>query len=206
MKNPLRVLVVEDNPQHTAQLMSMLDQEVPKLPIKIFVIVVADLQMAQREYPNMDAVITDVFFPEVLGGDSEVPNGKVIVERCLADQKPVVWITSTYHHGKKTNAVNEWGRAHGLEMFDCGDYNIEDGEAIHKPWKDALYGLLYSIVGIETGNYSIQDGKMVAVNQDVPRRVSIYSIDPFMQKPTRDFIPDPVIEEMVKQGFKIADS
>lgn len=149
MNDHMTMLIVEDNAAHLADAKKMLERELPLLPITLSVIYATTLEEAESLIERADIVMTDVFFPSTAGCSAEEPNGKNVVEMCLATNTPVVWITSTYHHGSKTNAVSEWGRKRGLEMFDC---DAGDGEAEHKPWKAALYGLLYAVVCRELGN------------------------------------------------------
>lgn len=146
----MTLLVVEDRENHLADVKEMLATEMPHLPLKLDVIYASTLEEAERFLDQADIVMTDVFFPAKAGGDAEEANGKVVVERCLEANKPVVWVTSTHHHGRKTNAVSEWGRRLGMEMFDCDDVGNGDGE--HKPWKAALFGLFYAVVRREFGN------------------------------------------------------
>lgn len=159
MKNQLAVLVVEDNDKHFIDFCRLIAQIGDKLPIKINPTRADNLEEAMSLLPQADAVMTDLFFPAKAGGDEE-PSGRNVVEACLNSEKPVVWITSTYHHGEKTNDHSRWGREHGLEMFDC---NVEEGqtEAPNKPWKHALMGLLTLVVGLELGQYKFESGKLM---------------------------------------------
>jgi CheY-like chemotaxis protein len=162
MKSPLNLLVVEDNANHIADLRTMLEEELPRLPITVNILWASDLQEAMTifDQSNPDAVMTDVFFPPARGGNDKEPNGQKVVERSLMEQRPVVWVTSTYHHGRQTDGMSSWGRDHGLEMFDCYIDDNKDGEAPHKPWKEALYGLLLLILHIDAGKCIFQDGRM----------------------------------------------
>jgi len=157
MKNPLTLLVVEDRIDHLVDFNKMLGSVHSKLPIQLNVFYAADLESALLLLPQADVVISDVFFP-LSPGMQEDSNGQAVVHRCLELQKPVVWVTSTYHHGAKTNNVSEWGRARGLEMFDCYDRNNLNGESPHKPWKEALYGVLFLAIGLEDGTFLIENG------------------------------------------------
>jgi hypothetical protein len=161
MNSPLKMLVVEDRVNHIADCQTMLEEVLPRIPIRVNVLWARDLQEAASLLPQADAVMTDVFFPTAPGGNAEEPNGQVVVERCLDQSKPVVWVTSTYHHGKRTDPVSRWGRERGLRMFDCRSAEsncCNDAEDQHKPWKKALYGLFYLILALEGGHYVISDG------------------------------------------------
>lgn len=163
MMNPLTMLVVEDRPNHMTDLNAMLEAELPRIPVQVKVLYAQDLETALQLLPQADIVMTDVFFPAG-PGEPEQPNGQIVVERCLAEQKPVVWVTSTHHHGRSTNDVSQWGRKHGLEMFDC--YVDDDCEAPHKPWKEGFYGLLYLTLCVEVGHCVFLDGKMMGPEVD----------------------------------------
>ncbi len=205
MKNPMTVLVVEDNPKHLADLVEMLHVELPRLPIKLDLLYAQDLEKATELISSVDAVVTDVFFPEKAGG-SEAPNGTFIIEECLQSGKPVVWVTSTYHHGAKTNDVSEWGRQHGLEMFDCSSTEAggRDGEAPRKPWKQALYGLIYTVVAIEQNLCTFTDGKLKFAYGVTCQP---YVIAHFLSSEKLDMdslahpTNDPVLQRMVELGF-----
>ena len=205
MKDNLKVLFVEDRASHIADLNAMLADELPRLPIHIIPLLAENLQWAMPVLEkDADGVVTDVFFPADAGGDPEQPNGQLIVEACLRLQKPVVWVTSTYHHGRKTNPVSEWGRQRGLEMFDC--YKAGHGEAAHKPWKKALYGLLYTIVAVEMGKCLFIDGKIMyrpSRGSDMRAAINFGDVRPFLEAQSEDS-NNPVIMKMVELGFKLA--
>lgn len=162
MKNPLSLLIVEDNPSHIADLRSILEMERPRLPITFNTHWAVNLEETMPILGLADAVMTDVFFPAARGADDQVPNGRKVVERCLAENIPVVWVTSTYHHGARTNDSHAWGRNLGVNMFDapnaCGD-----DEAPHKPWKQALYGVFYLLTALDEGHRIFANGCMRAV-------------------------------------------
>ncbi len=153
MKNTLKILVIEDNSEHIADAKKMFAEMSAKVSVKLEIAYVEDYATAMKHIESVDCVLTDVFFPLFLGGD-ELPYGKQIVEYCLKAKKAVVWITSTYHHGSKTDPLNEWGRRHGLEMYDCYDYTLgSEAKCKHKPWKKALLGLVCLIECLETGTF-----------------------------------------------------
>ena len=145
--NYIKLLVVEDRSNHMADFTEMLAAEKGNVPYEIEVLYAADLKTALELLLVADIVMTDLFFPDVTGGE-EKPNGRIIVEHCLATKKPVVWITSTYHHGSQTEGHNNWGKDRGITMFDSDDAT-SNREGLHKPWKNALFGLFALVVGIE---------------------------------------------------------
>ena len=150
------LLIVEDQDHHAADLKEVLDAELPTFPVTVEVIWTRTLEEALEALPRADAVMSDLFFPESEGHDASAPNGKSVVERCLETTTPVVWVTSTFHHGQATDPLSSWGRRIGLTMFDiemCGvdGWTIGDGEGKHKPWRVALYSLFVLKVAHDEG-------------------------------------------------------
>lgn len=190
MKNPINILVVEDRANHIADCRVMFEEVLPKLPIQVNVLWAKDLMEAISLLPQADAVMTDVFFPASLGTSDEEPNGQKLVERCLTESKPVVWVTSTYHHGKKTEPISRWGRKRGLEMFDC--QSADEGEASNKPWKEAFYGLLYCVVALDIKYARFEDGAYLGEHQAMAVQYIFEEGKP---------IKDPAIAQMAKMGF-----
>jgi hypothetical protein len=205
MKNPLTVLVVEDNPNHVADLEAMLAEERPRLPIELTVVIATNLFDATLQIGRSDAVMSDVFFPDDAGG-AEMPNGKQVLIACLATKIPAVWITSTYHHGARTDPVNQWGRKHGFEMFDCLELagKNRDSEAEHKPWKAAFYGLLYSAVALELALLDIKDGKLCGTEPGFYAGIGQHRVGLFLGTHDNDG-KDPVITKMLELGFRPAE-
>ena len=167
VKSPLTVLVVEDNSGHMEDCRTMLKEVCPKLSIEVMVVEATNLKEAFELLPQADVVMTDVFFPTRTGMSADEPNGMTVVEECLYHSKPVVWVTSTYHHGHKTESVSGWGRSRGLEMFDCNPSH-PDGEAPHKPWKKAFVGLLFLTLAFEVGCCKVEDKKLVGLADSYP--------------------------------------
>jgi hypothetical protein len=204
MKDPLTILFVEDSDGHLADLQQMLAVELPRLPIRVNALFARYLLKADALFDQADAVMTDVFFP--VGVGREEGCGKTIVERCLVEGKPVVWVTSTYHHGTKTDPLNEWGREHGLEMFDCvtldaGGDNDNEGE--HKPWKSALLGLLYTVTAVEIGEALFKDGNIVRNDQHKSGlRHSLNEMWSYLEG-KRDIAKEPVLSKMKEEGFPL---
>lgn len=233
MKNPLTILVVEDRPEHLKDVMAVIDSA--KLPIELRTYYASDLANALTILPTVDAVMTDVFFPcgnvplrtlerhtatllvqlqyghfNRLNGVN--PHGMIVVHKALTAAKPVVWVTSTYHHGKGTNEASKWGRDRGLEMFDSGSMNVN--EAPHKPWKEALVSLLALVMGLEMGEYAIDSQKGIFLgpeNEGQREILSGYVLNDFAEELVKGTyagevrFPEEggkrVIDEMIKQGF-----
>ncbi len=222
MKNVLSLLVVEDQQHYLEEVRKLLTSE--QLPVVLQVRYATDLEEALQLLPDSDMVMTDVFFPSSRGGE-EQPNGKRIVEECLKTDKPVVWVTSTWHHGKKTNPLSEWGRSKGLEMFDAlqSGERLKDseGEASHKPWKRAIYGVISLLLRQEFQLITItEDGINVAApypeedgeEQDAWRRQRRFAQNlpdwvrffMFVDQEQREYLvaQDPVAAEMIQLGFR----
>lgn len=205
-KKHIKLLVVEDNEAHVLDLNGVLEDLGLgyEFPLNLEVCVVSTLAGALAKMSQTDWVMTDVFFPDVPGGDATQPNGKKVVEACIATQKPVVWITSTYHHGTMTNAVSEWGRDRGLEMFDCPIAGRGSEEAPHKPWKEALYGLIYTALAIEIGLLRFKDGQ-IQQRQDCASDFYAQSwIDrgkSLRYLSTENIENDSVMKKMLEMGF-----
>lgn len=148
MKN-LNLLIVEDNPKHVADLKTVLEQELPKWPMQVNSTWTTTLEDACYGLQRADIVMSDVFFPTRSGG-REVPNGQNLAVEALESSKPVVLVTSTYHHGDRTESIHEWCLENQIALFDC--YNLNrNAEATEKPWKKALYGLIFLAVAQEIG-------------------------------------------------------
>jgi len=210
MKSTISILVIEDRANHIADCKAMIETERTRLPIQVNVLWANNLEEALSLLDQADAVMTDVFFPSISGGNDEEPSGQKVVEQCLAKCMPVVWVTSTYHHGKKTNSVNGWGREHGLEMFDCRDGGdpYANVEGTHKPWKDAFYGLLGLIVALEEEFCVFCDGKIMRKSwgdeydaHDCAGHLSYYLLSGADPKESGDSIMIPVLEKMKAMGF-----
>jgi len=148
MKN-LNLLIVEDNPKHMADLKIVLEQELPKWPIQMNTTWTTTLEDACYGLQRADIVMSDVFFPTGSGG-REAPNGQNVAAEALAAGKPIVLVTSTYHHGDRTESIHEWCLENKVTLFDCYSLN-RNAEAAEKPWKRALYGLLVVATAQEMG-------------------------------------------------------
>jgi hypothetical protein len=207
MKSPLKILFIEDNPKHLADLEQMLGVELPRQPVEITPLYAHNLVEATHLLEEADAVMTDLFFPFSTGNNQEEASlGKLIVEHCLAEGKPVVWITSTYHHGLKTNELNDWGCEHGLKLFDCqgqGTSCENDAEGEHKPWKSALFGLLYTITAVEIGIAIFKDCCIVQSHNGIGLQHRMYEINYYLKEGGGDISKEPVLAKMKEEGFPL---
>ena len=215
MKNPFTLLVVEDRDNHLEDVKAVIAAEQPRLPIQLNVLYARNLNEALSLFDSADGVMTDVFFP-VSNGEEEVHAGQTLVGYCLTENKPVVWVTSTYHHGNKTDPINNWGRQRGLEMFDCPSVS-GDHEALHKPWRKALYGLFYSAVATEIGECFLIEGRLMGPERkvfwsDTPQRdgfrITEFLIERFFFSPRHEREKltegkdDPTVKKMLEMGFR----
>ncbi len=204
MKDPLTILFVEDGDGHFADLQQMLAIEIPRLPIRVNALFARTQVEAEALLNQADAVMTDVFFPAEVG-DKEAGNGLAIVALCLEKKKPVVWITSTYHHGTKTDPLNEWGCKHGLKMFDSctpDSTSENDTEGDHKPWKSALLGLFYVIVAVESGAAIFKDGCIIQSRNGHGLHHCMYDIHYYCSG-EGDLSREPVLIKMKEEGFPL---
>jgi len=71
MKNPLTILVVESRDSHFALFGGTLDGIRKKLPIKVNVLRAVDMKSVPSQLQFVDAVITEVFLPDEVGGQLE---------------------------------------------------------------------------------------------------------------------------------------
>ena len=163
------LLVIEDNPRHLNDVKSVLDDLLSQLTLKVRTVFATNLVEANGHFSDADLIMTDIFFPDQQGGDAEIPNGQKILEQCIAEKKPGVWVTSTYHHGKKTSPLFHWGHEKGFAMFDSGSFRDRDGESDKKSWDRALRALFYTSVGL---NHDLlrytEDGLHELMDEDDP--------------------------------------
>ena len=158
MKSLLKILVIEDRENHKNDFDEMFAAEIPKgnFPVQIEILHAADLATATHLIHEVDAIISDVFFPDVTGGE-ERENGTEVAKLSLTMGKPILFVTSTYHHGSRTEPVNQWCVSHGVEMFDCyPKKQYDETEAEHKNWKGSLFGILALLIGVEFGHNFVE--------------------------------------------------
>lgn len=150
-----RILVVEDNPEHLADMQKtllILERKflIKKIPISIEPVYAVNLLDAMKLLDSVDAVMSDVFFPRQKGGKEE-DCGVEMMKKSLFLRKAVVLITSTWHHGAKTQPVCLATRDYGIEMIDANPKDPKFGEADHKKWGPALVLLLGQILAFKQG-------------------------------------------------------
>lgn len=152
----IALLVVENNETHVQDLTKMLDLLSENFPLDLEVQIVGTLAGAMALMRQADWVMTDVFFPSVPNGDATEPNGMKIVEACIAARKPCVVVTDQ-PQGVHSE-MSEWAHGRGLELF--GSKSAEQ-EMRKKPWKNALYSLIFIALGLKDGNCDFTDGRLI---------------------------------------------
>ena len=151
MKEELEILVVEDQPKHLADVKAVLEG---RKQYGIGVDYVSTLDAAKRklEEKGYDGILSDVFFPEREGGE-EAPSGLLVAKWGIDNRVPFILVTSTYHHGKKTDEVctrlrKEVGVSYISIMLDTqpiGCHINPELEAHKKNWEGGFLALMYFI-------------------------------------------------------------
>lgn len=208
----ITILAVEDDPNIFEDLDKMLDKFFNALhddfPYNFEILFTDNLRDATNDLQKATWVITDVCFAEVPNGDATQPYGMQIVRKCVCLRKPVVWVTSTLRHGLLTNAANDWGREHGIEMFVCPQNELVDDEAPHKPWKEAFFGLIITAIGLELGEVVYHSDGVIR-KKDGNKGFVLFSkqcktmTDRWLDtKTTVDFLRrEPILARMLDMGF-----
>ncbi|MEK6901121.1 MAG: response regulator [Nanoarchaeota archaeon] len=152
-----KILLVEDRPQHIAEAKQLLEERI-RSGIITGVDYASTLHQAMQSLRvgTYDGVISDVFFPSE-EGEMEAQNGTTVAEQALFYSVPVVLVTSTYHHGTRTQPVCEWGRERGMELVDRYMENERDAEDSTKNWSGAFFALAYIMEGKELGEITVSE-------------------------------------------------
>lgn len=134
-----KILVVEDNEGHIADLKAMFDRrDHSKLHLGVDYASTLDEAMALLAKQSYDGILSDVFYPTSVGGDEE-PNGMKLSHYAFDNSIPIVLVTSTYHHDDKTQSVHEWAMKQNFSLVDT--YK----DSIGKNFPGALLSLGYAI-------------------------------------------------------------
>jgi len=148
MTEKLEILVVEDQPHHLADVRAVIDSR-RQYGIEADYVSTLDDAKRKLEEKRYDGILSDVFFPE-REGEEESASGLWIAEYGLENKVPFILVTSTYHHGRKTEEVNQQLRIKykigGLidaEPEGCSPNT--DLEVKKKNWKGGLLALAYFI-------------------------------------------------------------
>lgn len=129
----LDILVVEDNEKFLADV----KEEVGKRNYFN-----ADYATNKQDALNLAngklyaGILSDCFFPDFEGGE-EKQNAIEMGGYALENNIPIVYCTSTYHHGAKTQEVCNYSRENGIPLVDA-NHEIGDGEANQKNFAGAL--------------------------------------------------------------------
>jgi len=150
-----RILLVEDNPKHLADAKTLLEERVRSGVIG-GVDYASTLRQAMESLRTGDytGMLLDVFFPND-EGETEQPNCVKVDEYALDKGMPFVLVTSTYHHGRKTEPVSKWAREKHMELVDRFPKTSEEEEAPTKEWEGAYLALAYLIEGKNSGEITI---------------------------------------------------
>ncbi len=159
-----RILIIEDTAKHIADVKEIV-LKVKKtfleknIPIEIEPVYATNLSEAMSQLESVDAVMSDVFFPEREGGKERACSVE-IMKKTLSLHKAIVLVTSTWHHGEKTQPVFEISRQYGLlELFDCNPKDLKNGEDEHKPWATALISLVGMVIAIKNGSITFAENE-----------------------------------------------
>ncbi len=154
------ILLVEDNPKHLADARMLLEERITRGVIsRVDYASTLASAMNYLRTETYDGVMSDVFFPED-DGKPEAQHGTHVAEYVLAQGNPVVLVTSTYHHGSRTQPVCRWGRERGIELIDRGNLDNMEIDASEKNWKRAFLNLAYLMEGKRTGEIIIGEEGM----------------------------------------------
>lgn len=172
MKEKLEILVVEDQPEHLADVRAVLDS---RKQYGIGADYVSNLDDTKRklEKRNYDGILSDVFFPE-REGEAESAAGLWVAEYGRIYRIPFILVTSTYHHGDKTEPINHWLRRKGPKLVDWMPsddeyYQRKNSEGDRKNWEGGLLSLMYFIEGLKKGLIGCDPdnfGEIVNVEKD----------------------------------------
>jgi CheY-like chemotaxis protein len=139
------LLLIEDNPNHLAEAKALLEDRITVRAISgvdyATNLTEAEELLRTRKY---DGIISDVFFPKETGG-TEQQLGTTIGQYALDNKIPFVLVTSTHHHGYKTEPVTHWIRARGMNLVDAADLKDRNIEANYKSWCCGYTAIMYLI-------------------------------------------------------------
>ena len=154
-----KILVIEDTPKHLADAKAYFADK----PVEV--VYASTYEEATKLYDSVDAVISDVYFPESEGKEAMDMGVEVALD--LYGKKPFVLCTSGYHHGSKLQHVCTLARQLGWGELIDGDVS-EDVDAEAKDWKSAYVCLTEQgmCAGLELYLLSLK-GKMRRVDSVV---------------------------------------
>ena len=176
MKEQLEILVIEDNPKHISDAKKLLDDRAERGIISN-VDYASTFSEAQEllNRKSYDGIISDIFFPEK-SGENEREYGTTIAELCLQRKTPFVLVTSTFHHGRKTQLVCNFIRNKGMQLVDSNPKD-RDGEAESKYWAGAFVALTYLIEGLNGGELTINEEGISQTGKEYGPNDGVFNIE-----------------------------
>lgn len=157
MKNPLTILVVEDDDKHYSDFEEALGFVQGQVSIELRVQRARTLQEGFKLASDCDACITDAIFPAKTGEEPR-DHGHMVANEFLEQKKAVVVCTSGNHHGADIKESYYVGNR-GVKLFDCepnfripgriDEIKLRPVNSSRKPWLQAIYGLLLVQQGLE---------------------------------------------------------
>lgn len=162
----IRILVIEDSPDNLEEAEETLKDVInnSRLEVRYTTTLKKAIEQIQGGIEGpYDGVLSDIFFPYE-GGDEPELYGTRVGEMLLKKGVPVFLITSTHHHGQRTEPASTWARSKGMELFDVPSEGlIRDLNGKVKPigwkkcWADAFFQLIKLIIGKERNFYLITE-------------------------------------------------
>lgn len=161
-----KILVVEDQERHREDVRRVLElspyHEKRWKPYKEgdgSYDIVGSLEDAKKLFSSgkYEGVLSDVFFPRTRGGVEEqlgTEFGQYVLDRGI----PLVLVTSTYHHGRKTQPACDWARKRGMQLIDRPDMSSStlcESEDEHKEWEGAYFLMSYLMEAKKAGMLEI---------------------------------------------------
>mgnify|MGYP001489112488 CR=1 FL=1 len=147
----LDILVIEDQNKHFWDVEEELNGRIAEgVPLKVDYAANLKEALALIEKEDYDGIISDIFFPEEAPGgslsDDLGPRGRVVALKAMEKSIPVVFCTSTWHHGEETEPVYQFSIDHQIPFVDR--YVDLEGpkEAESKDWKTAYRILVQEII------------------------------------------------------------
>ena len=80
-----------------------------------------------------------------LKGKSMHPTGVIVAKMAIESELPIILVTDTYHHGYKTEPVNQWARKNRITLIDSEPDDRYNGSDSQKNWESAIEILLTKI-------------------------------------------------------------
>ena len=233
----IKLLVIEDKDNHQKDAKECLRTQFKDVVADFATTYKDTLQMLKNS--TYDGVLSDVFLPNI-GGKKDIehmvsclkkgekftlkiykdlfknewPYGILIGSHALNKNLPIVLITDTYHHGKKTEPVNGWRKKKEVPMVDrdvneesCEeeglDYWNDDGKAQQhefskKDWARGFFSILWMITG---KNRKIVDISSKGIQTKIPFGWYSSFLDSMKEK---DWSSYPNKQEEIKSFIKTA--